>query len=179
MIVDPLPDLLNHLEVNGIWIGSQAFGGFERVVSALQGHQGRRPFQLGQVLVKKVEIAKGVAGPFNKEAWASNLGPVIRPRFLRLLRRMEGVAQKDQAIAGETLSDGQGRHPSPHAFATQKQATRMKAWMRLQRLDHGVPGLKHAMDVMGYYGGPPRLPLVPVKPEAKAEIEAAFADLRG
>ena len=44
---------------------------------------------------------------------------------------------------------------------------------------YGVPGLKHAMDLSGYYGGPPRLPLVPVGEAAKREIEAAFADLRG
>ena len=44
---------------------------------------------------------------------------------------------------------------------------------------YGVPGLKHAMDLSGYYGGPPRLPLTPVGEAAKREIEAAFADLRG
>ena len=43
---------------------------------------------------------------------------------------------------------------------------------------YGVPGLKHAMDLNGYYGGPPRLPLTPVSPEARLEIEAAFADLK-
>ena len=44
---------------------------------------------------------------------------------------------------------------------------------------HGVPGLKYAMDLAGYYGGPPRLPLTPPCPAAKKEIEEAFADLRG
>ncbi len=44
---------------------------------------------------------------------------------------------------------------------------------------HGVPGLKYAMDLNGYYGGPPRLPLVPPGPEARREIEAAFRDLKG
>ncbi len=44
---------------------------------------------------------------------------------------------------------------------------------------YGIPGLKHAMDLNGYYGGPPRLPLTVVKPEARVEIEAAFAGLRG
>ncbi len=43
---------------------------------------------------------------------------------------------------------------------------------------YGIPGLKHAMDLNGYYGGPCRLPLSPPSPEAKAEIEAAFQDLR-
>jgi 4-hydroxy-2-oxoglutarate aldolase len=44
---------------------------------------------------------------------------------------------------------------------------------------YGIPGLKHAMDLMGYYGGPCRLPLVPACPSAKLEIEQAFGDLRG
>jgi len=44
---------------------------------------------------------------------------------------------------------------------------------------YGVPGLKYAMDLMGYYGGPPRLPLTPLCPGAKQEIEKAFLDLRG
>jgi 4-hydroxy-2-oxoglutarate aldolase len=44
---------------------------------------------------------------------------------------------------------------------------------------YGVPGLKHAMDLAGYYGGPPRLPLTVPCPEAKREIEEAFQGLRG
>jgi len=44
---------------------------------------------------------------------------------------------------------------------------------------YGVPGLKYAMDLNGYYGGPPRLPLVVPTPEAKKEIEEAFKDLKG
>src|SRR5512140_314027 len=39
------------------------------------------------------------------------------------------------------------------------------AW--LVTVKHGVPGLKHAMDLKGYYGGPPRLPLIVPSPEAK------------
>ena len=44
---------------------------------------------------------------------------------------------------------------------------------------YGIPGLKHAMDLNGYYGGPPRLPLSRPTPQAQQEIEAAFADLKG
>jgi len=44
---------------------------------------------------------------------------------------------------------------------------------------YGVPGLKYAMDLAGYYGGPPRLPLICPTLEAKNEIEEAFQDLRG
>jgi 4-hydroxy-2-oxoglutarate aldolase len=44
---------------------------------------------------------------------------------------------------------------------------------------YGVPGLKHAMDLNGYYGGPPRLPLSVPTVDARREIEAAFKDLKG
>jgi 4-hydroxy-2-oxoglutarate aldolase len=44
---------------------------------------------------------------------------------------------------------------------------------------YGIPGLTHAMDLNGYYGGIPRLPFVPVGPAAQAEIAAAFDGLKG
>jgi 4-hydroxy-2-oxoglutarate aldolase len=49
----------------------------------------------------------------------------------------------------------------------------------LVTVKYGIPGLKYAMDLNGYYGGPVRLPLTSISPEAKKEIEAAFADLKG
>ena len=70
-------------------------------------------------------------------------------------------------------------HRTREAAAALDWQNRIAKAAQLVTTKYGVPGLKHAMDVMGYYGGPPRLPLEPVKPEAKAEIEAAFADLRG
>jgi 4-hydroxy-2-oxoglutarate aldolase len=42
----------------------------------------------------------------------------------------------------------------------------------------GVPGLNHAMDLNGYYGGPPRLPWAVLNPSEKLEVQAAFADLK-
>lgn len=50
---------------------------------------------------------------------------------------------------------------------------------KLVTTKYGIGGLKYAMDLAGYYGGPPRLPLTVPSPAAKQEIEAAFADLRG
>jgi 4-hydroxy-2-oxoglutarate aldolase len=44
---------------------------------------------------------------------------------------------------------------------------------------YGVPGLKYAMDLNGYYGGPPRIPLCVPTPTAKKEIEEAFQELKG
>jgi 4-hydroxy-2-oxoglutarate aldolase len=42
----------------------------------------------------------------------------------------------------------------------------------------GVAGLKYAMDLNGYYGGPPRLPFLPLTADLKAEVEQLMSDLR-
>jgi dihydrodipicolinate synthase/N-acetylneuraminate lyase len=42
----------------------------------------------------------------------------------------------------------------------------------------GIPGIKYAMDLNGYYGGPSRLPLLPLSAEQKAEVERLMADIR-
>lgn len=42
----------------------------------------------------------------------------------------------------------------------------------------GIPGLKAAADLQGYYGGVPRLPLTPLGPEATAEIAEVLWNIR-
>ncbi len=42
----------------------------------------------------------------------------------------------------------------------------------------GIAGLKWAMDRVGYYGGAPRAPLLPVNESAKVELDAILASLR-
>ena len=44
---------------------------------------------------------------------------------------------------------------------------------------YGAAALKHAMDLNGYYGGPPRLPLTVLTPDQRAEVEQAFTGIRG
>jgi dihydrodipicolinate synthase/N-acetylneuraminate lyase len=42
----------------------------------------------------------------------------------------------------------------------------------------GIPGMKHAMDLNGYFGGPSRLPLLPLTANLKAEVEQLMSDIR-
>jgi 4-hydroxy-2-oxoglutarate aldolase len=44
--------------------------------------------------------------------------------------------------------------------------------------DLGIPGVKYAMDFNGYFGGPVRLPLLPLTAEGKSEVERLMADIR-
>lgn len=43
----------------------------------------------------------------------------------------------------------------------------------------GIAGLKYAQDLRGYFGGPARLPLLPIDAEAKREIAALLKNLGG
>lgn len=42
----------------------------------------------------------------------------------------------------------------------------------------GVPGVKYSMDLNGYYGGPARLPFLPLSGEQKTEIEKLMAGIK-
>ena len=65
-----------------------------------------------------------------------------------------------------------------HEAAADWQA-RISTAARLVTSRYGIPGLKYAMDLKGYYGGNPRLPLIPPPAAARSEIEAAFGEIGG
>ena len=70
-------------------------------------------------------------------------------------------------------------HRSRESTAAMDWQKRILRAAQLVTVKYGVPGLKYAMDLNGYYGGPPRLPLCVPTASAKQEIEEAFKDLKG
>jgi len=70
-------------------------------------------------------------------------------------------------------------HRSRETEAAEDWQRRISPAAVLMAGTYGIPGLKHAMDLMGYFGGPPRLPFVPVGPAAQAEIAKALTGLKG
>jgi 4-hydroxy-2-oxoglutarate aldolase len=70
-------------------------------------------------------------------------------------------------------------HRTRDTEAARDWQNRISRAAQLVTTKYGIPGLKHAMDLNGFYGGPPRLPLTPVCAPAKLEIEQAFEGLRG
>jgi 4-hydroxy-2-oxoglutarate aldolase len=81
--------------------------------------------------------------------------------------------------------------PAPTAcyeiFAAWKEGDAELARLKQERIvlaaqhvagDLSVPGIKHAMDFNGYFGGSSRLPFLPPTAEVKAEIERLMADIR-
>jgi len=67
-----------------------------------------------------------------------------------------------------------GRHAE--ALALQRAITPLA---QLVSSVHGIPGLKAALDLAGYHGGPSRAPLLPVSDRAREDIARALAALAG
>jgi dihydrodipicolinate synthase/N-acetylneuraminate lyase len=63
------------------------------------------------------------------------------------------------------------------ALAREKQERVKLAAQRVVG-EFGVPGVKYAMDLNGYYGGVARLPFLPLSGEQKGEIERLMANIR-
>src|SRR3954454_6717618 len=81
--------------------------------------------------------------------------------------------------------------PAPTAcyeiFAAWKEGDRELARIKQERIakaaqrvagDLGVPAIKYAMDLNGYFGGAARLPFLPLSAELKTEVERLLADVR-
>jgi dihydrodipicolinate synthase/N-acetylneuraminate lyase len=64
-----------------------------------------------------------------------------------------------------------------HALAKEKQV-RIAEAARRAVADLGIAAVKYAMDLNGYYGGPVRLPLLPLDSEQKAEVERFMAGIK-
>lgn len=63
------------------------------------------------------------------------------------------------------------------ALADEKQARIAQAAPRIAG-QFGIPGLKYACDLNGYYGGCPRLPLLPLTAEQQQEVQSRMQDIR-
>ena len=72
-------------------------------------------------------------------------------------------------------------------YAAWKEGDEKLAMLKQQRIataaqhvvgDLSIPGVKYAMDYNGYFGGVPRLPLLPLTSDLQSEIERLMADIR-
>ncbi|MGH9747699.1 MAG: dihydrodipicolinate synthase family protein [Candidatus Acidiferrales bacterium] len=59
----------------------------------------------------------------------------------------------------------------------QSLAQKLIAPAKMLGSQYGIPGLKYTLDRLGYYGGPPRPPLLPVNQSAQLEIDVMLSNL--
>lgn len=106
---------------------------------------------------------------------------------------LAGLAQKLDAslAAGAVGAILAYASPAPTAsyeiYAARKEGNLALSQLKQERItasaqrvgsEMGIPGLKYAMDLNGYYGGSCRLPFLPLNADEKAEIERLMAEVR-
>ena len=124
-------------------------------------------------LEKCIQMIKGVQPGFQV---LTGSAPILAPSLA--IGCAGAVLAFANAAPYSTISIWEA-HRSREFAAGMDWQNRILRAAQLVTVKYGVPGLKYAMDLNGYYGGPPRLPLTAISPEAKKEIEQAFEGLKG
>src|SRR5262249_61451205 len=98
---------------------------------------------------------------------------VGRTRAAGARAALGGGAPPQPRRAGSTDRGGDAaRHTE--ALAQQQQ---LALASRIIASENGIAGLKYAMDLRGYFGGLPRLPLLPLTEEKKQQIHKLVTEL--
>ena len=129
--------------------------------------------------------AQGKLGEHRLSRGGHPPGPAGVPVFPRLrkrvpagprARRLRGHPGRGQRRPGALLED-LSLVPRGEARRSAEAPARPHPLNKALMEGTGIAGLKHALDLRGYYGGPVRLPLLPPGDAAKAEIAALMTGL--
>jgi 4-hydroxy-2-oxoglutarate aldolase len=151
--------------------GESTNGGELIPVGVLSGSQGAKPSSVAVTVVGKMKTRQKEVG----------------------FQVLVGAAHKLQASldAGAVGAILAFACPAPTAcyeiYAAWKEGDAELARLKQERISKaaqrvgselGIPGLKYALDFNGYYGGPARLPFLPLTAALKQEVEQIMADIR-
>ena len=144
-----------------------------------------------------VSVAALAGSESHRVSSSESLPPQPSVRVMRQkevgFQLLAGSAQKllpslEAGAAGAILAFGA---PAPTAcfevYTAWRDGDKQLAQLKQQRIVEpatriagqlGIPALKYALDLNGYYGGPPRLPFLPLTADQRAEVENLMTDVR-
>jgi dihydrodipicolinate synthase/N-acetylneuraminate lyase len=144
-----------------------------------------------------VSVAALAGSGSSKSSSTSSVPPAPRVKVMRKkevsFQLLAGSAQKllpslEAGAAGAVLAFGAAAPTACfEVYTAWKDGDKELAQLKQQRIVEpatrvasqlGIPALKYALDLNGYYGGPPRLPLLPLTADQRAEVERVMADVR-
>ena len=163
------------------------------VFNAVTGRMLLRAIQPAGELVSAAALAgTGTTGPSTLSARPSPAVKVMRKKEVGF-QLLAGSAQKllaslEAGAAGAVLAFGAAAPTACFEIYTAwKDGDKELAQLKQQRIvepatrvasQMGIPALKYALDLNGYYGGPPRLPFLPLTGEQRAEVQKLMMDVR-
>jgi dihydrodipicolinate synthase/N-acetylneuraminate lyase len=150
--------------------GDPAFGGKNTAKSGLADSVAARPSSAAVTVVGTMKTRKKEVGFQVLVGAAHKLHPSLDAGAVGAILAFAGPAPTACYEIYAAWKEGDAE------LARLKQERIAKAAQRVG--DLGVPGFKYGMDFNGYYGGPARLPFLPLTADLKAEIEELLADIR-
>jgi 4-hydroxy-2-oxoglutarate aldolase len=160
----PVPVLLYNLPATGIVLTLP-------VVAALAGHQNIAGMKETSVDLERLGQFAAISKEFSV---LSGSAPVVYPALVSgAVGGILAVSNVAPAACVRLFDHAMaGRHDE--ALALQRALTPLA---QLVTTVHGIPGLKAAMDAVGFAGGLPRPPLRPISDAARRQIADALAQL--
>jgi 4-hydroxy-2-oxoglutarate aldolase len=159
--------------------------------SADSNQQGKELISVGALTSS---TAEGSTRPSKPSSSAVSLVAGIKTRQKEVgFQVLVGSAQKlepslNAGAAGAILAFADAAPTACYEiYAAWKEGDSELASLKQQRIveaaqrvvgELGIPGIKYGMDLNGYFGGTPRLPLLPLTADLKAEIERLLSDIR-
>jgi dihydrodipicolinate synthase/N-acetylneuraminate lyase len=150
--------------------GSSTEGGELVQVGGLSGNSSSKPSSSAVTVVGKMKTRQKEVGFQVLVGAAHRLQPSLDAGAVGAILAFAGPAPTACYEIYAAFKEGDAQ------LASLKQERIAKAAQRVG--DLGVPGFKHGMDYNGYYGGPSRLPFLPLTADLKAEVERCLADVR-
>jgi dihydrodipicolinate synthase/N-acetylneuraminate lyase len=163
------------------------------VFHAVTGRMLLRAIEPAGELVSAAALAgTGTTGPSTLSPRPSPAVKVMRKKEVGF-QLLAGSAQKllpslEAGAAGAVLAFGAAAPTACFEIYTAwKDGDKELAQLKQQRIvepatriasQMGIPALKYALDLNGYYGGPPRLPFLPLTGEQRAEVQQLMLDVR-
>ena len=151
--------------------GSNGDGGELVQVAALAGSSPAKPSSAAVTAVGKLKIRQKEAGFQVLVGAAQKLHPSLDAGAVGAILAFACVAPTACYEIYAPWKEGDAE------LARLKQERIARAAQRVVG-ELGIPGVKYGMDFNGYFGGPSRLPLLPLTGEARGEVEQLLADVR-
>jgi len=201
--VQAVAELAQHPNIIAIKDSSGSLERLAELIAATRSAPKRSVFvtRVFTAYTNRMMLAETASNFVSAEMLSGGVGPAMAPPpVVRTMRKKEvgfqvlsGSAESflpalEGGVSGAILAFGA---PAPQAcqevytawqdhdlaVAREKQERIVQA-SRVVTGKFGMPGIKYACDLNGYYGGVPRIPLLPLTAEQQGEVAMAMADVR-
>jgi hypothetical protein len=135
----PGEDRHTHVPPDVLLVFPDGPGHVEGMVTALDDLQGNGRGYQRKLGFEHLQVAQDIPCPLYEQHRAGQLGPMPDPQLIDSLRRMQRIAEKNQALTRLALRRHLRSHAAAQVLARQIKLLRRKVRIRMRRTNHDPP----------------------------------------